>query len=288
MRTKAVRSVEALIPPKFSEEDVSFYKWFAGFLDGDGYLYFYKKRDLPSLQITQAIWNLHLLALLKTKFGGSICKIKTKNQSNSYIYVLTKRSKLIELLHGINGYIRATSRTLQFKKLCNFYNIKWIEPSIFIEPNDQYFSGLFDADGSIVLNVSPKTNYPNVSFSMSSKYEYDIKLFKCLFKGNIILSKKEICYNWKIGKKEEILVAQKCFGKTLKSNKLIRANLIPLFYKLKEEKAYEINSPGKKDWEKFLNDWYDNGADIYRKNCKGRPYTKKARDLTTFEDVIDE
>jgi hypothetical protein len=288
MRTKAVRSVEALIPPKFSEEDVSFYKWLAGFVDGDGYLYFDEKRDQPSLKIAQAGWNLHLLALLEAKFGGSICKIKRKNQSNSYIYCLKKRSKLIELLHGINGYIRATSRTLQFKKLCNFYNIKWIEPSIFIEPNDQYFSGLFDADGSIVLNVNYKTNYPKVYLDVSSKYEHDIKLFKCLFKGSVIPRKKENCYDWNIGKKDEILVAQKCFGKTLKSNKLIRANLIPLFYELKEERAYKSDSPRNKDWEKFLNDWYDNGADIYRKNCKGRPYTKKARDLTTFEDIIDE
>lgn len=288
MRRKPVRSVEALVPPKFSEEDVSFYKWLAGFVDGDGYLYFDEKRDKPSLKIAQAAWNLHLLALLKTKFGGCFFKIKTKNQSNSYLYVLAKRSKLIELLHGINGYIRATSRTLQFKKLCNFYNIKWIEPSIFIEPNDQYFSGLFDADGSIALSVNPKTNYPRVFIIVSSKYEHDIKLFKYLFKGNIILRQKEICYDWKIGKKDEILVAQKCFGKTLKSNKLIRANLIPLFYKLKEERAYKSDSPGKKDWEKFLNDWYDNGADIYRTGCKGRPYTKRARDLRTFEDIIDE
>jgi hypothetical protein len=288
MRRKPVRSVEALVPPKFSQEDVSFYKWLAGFLDGDGYLPFYEKRDEPSLKINQATWNLHLLELLKAKFEGSIRKIKTKNQSNTYIYVLTKRSKLIELLHGMNGYIRATSRTLQFKKLCNFYNITWIEPSIFIEPNDQYFSGLFDADGSIALSVDPKTNYPTVYLSMTSKYEHDIKLFKYLFKGSVIPRKKENCYDWRIGKKDDILVAQKCFGKTLKSNKLIRANLIPLFYKLKEERAYKSDSPGKKDWEKFLNDWYDNGADIYRTGCKGRPYTKKARDLTTFKDVIDE
>jgi hypothetical protein len=285
---KAVRSVEALIPPKFSEEDVSFYKWLAGFLDGDGYLCFYEKKNRPSLQIAQAAWNLHLLQLLETKFGGSIYKINTKNESNSYRYVLKKRGRLIELLHGLNGYIRATSRTLQFKKLCNFYNITSIEPSIFIEPNDQYFSGLFDADGSITLNVAPKTNYPKMSISVSSKYEHDIKLFKYLFKGSIILRKEEICYDWRIGKKEEVLVAQKCFGKELKSNKLIRANLIQLFYQLRAEKAYKKDSPANKDWEKFLNDWYDNGADIYRKNCKGRPYTRKARDLTTFEDVIDE
>ncbi len=132
MKTKAVRSVEALIPPKFSQDDVSFYKWLAGFLDGDGYLCFYEKRNRPSLQIAQAAWNLHLLQLLETKFGGSIRKVNRGDQSNTYNYILNKRSKLVELLHGLNGYIRATSRTLQFKKLCNFYNITSIEPSIFI------------------------------------------------------------------------------------------------------------------------------------------------------------
>jgi hypothetical protein len=279
MRIKPVRSIQPLIPPTFSQEDISFYKWLAGFLDGDGYFAFYEKRDEPSLKIAQATWNLHLLELLKAKFGGCINKIKTEGESNSYRYVLTKRDKLIELLHGMNGYIRATSRTIQFKKLCNFYNITWIEPSIFIEPNDEYFSGIFDADGSIVLNVAPKTNYPRMSFSMSSKYEDDIKLFKCLFKGNIILRKTEICYNWRIAGKEEILFAQKCFGKQLKSNKLIRANLIQLFYELKEERAYKDNSPRNEDWKEFIQNWYNNEADIYRKDCKGRPYTQEARDL---------
>lgn len=288
MRRKPIRSVEALIPPKFSEEDVNFYKWLAGFLDGDGYLYFYEKRDEPSLKIAQAAWNLHLLELLKAKFGGSINKIKTKGESNSYRYVLKTRNELIELLHGLNGYIRATSRTIQFKKLCNFYNITWIEPSIFIEPNDEYFSGIFDADGSIVLHVAPNTNYPRMTLSMSSKYEHDIKLFKYLFKGNIILRKKEVCYDWRIAGKEEILFAQRCFGKKLKSNKLTRANLIQLFYELKEERAYKDNSPRNKDWQQFIQDWYNNEADIYRKDCKERPYTEKARQLRDAKNKFKE
>jgi hypothetical protein len=277
MRRKPVRSIKPLIPPKFSKEDIEFYKWFAGFLDGDGYFAFYEKREEPSLKIAQATWNLHLLELLKEKFGGSINKIKEKRVSNSYRYVLTKRPKLIELLHGLNGYIRATSRTVQFKKLCDFYNITWIEPSICIEPDDQYFSGMFDADGSIVLSVAPNTNYPRMSLTAASKYEHDIRLFKYLFKGNIVLRKKEICYNWRIAGKEDVLFAQKCFGKTLKSNKLTRANLIPLFYELKEKRAYRDDSPQNKDWKKFILDWYNNGADIYRKDCEGVPYTEKAR-----------
>ncbi len=192
MRRKPVRSIEPLIAPKLSQEEINFYKQLAGFLDGDGYFAFYEKKDEPSLKIAQATWNLHLLEFPKDKFGGSIHKIKRKDKSNSYRYVLTKRDSLIILLHGVNRYIRATSRTLQVKKLCNFYNIIWIEPSVLLEQDDQYFSGMFDADGSIVLNVAPKTNYPRMYLTMSSKFENDIKLFKSVFKGNVILRKKRI------------------------------------------------------------------------------------------------
>jgi len=288
MRRKPVRSIEPLIPPELSQEDINFYKWLAGFLYGDGYFAFYEKRDEPSLKIAQATWNLHLLELLKDKFGGSIHKIKGEGESNSYRYVLTKRDSLIKLLHGLNGYIRATSRTLQFKKLCDFYNIIWIEPSVLLEQDDQYFSGMFDADGSIVLNVAPETNYPRMYLTMSSKYESDIKLFKSIFKGNIILRKKEVCYDWRIAGKEEILFAQKYFGAKLRSNKLARANLIPLYYELKEKKAYNKDSPFLKDWEELVKNWYDNGADLYRTDCTGRPYTQEARQLRALENDLDE
>jgi hypothetical protein len=275
---KIVRSPTPLNPPEFTKDDIHFNKWLAGFIDGDGYFYLSTRETLnrnrkAALEIKQALWNNDILLLLKEKLGGNIYK----KQGSTNVYYLRKREHLIPLVHKVNGHIRATSRTVQFKKLCDFYNITWIEPSICIEPDDQYFSGMFDADGSIVLSVAPNTNYPRMSLAAASKYEHDIRLFKYLFKGNIVLSKKEICYYWRIAGKEDVLFAQKYFGKTLKSNKLTRANLIPLFYELKEKRAYRDDSPQNKDWKKFILDWYNNGADIYRKDCEGVPYTEKAR-----------
>jgi hypothetical protein len=37
------------------------------------------------------------------------------------------------------------------------------------------------------------------------------------------------------------------------------------------------NIPTTSDWNNLIERWYDNGADIYRKDCKGVPYTEKAR-----------
>jgi hypothetical protein len=36
-------------------------------------------------------------------------------------------------------------------------------------------------------------------------------------------------------------------------------------------------SPYYQDWLALRERWYDNDADIYRKDCKGRPFTAKAR-----------
>ena len=54
--------------------------------------------------------------------------------------------------------------------------------------------------------------------------------------------------------------------------------LLDCGFKLKEKKAYKKNSPLKENWDNLVNAWYSNGADIYRRDCKGTPYTKKARE----------
>ena len=53
--------------------------------------------------------------------------------------------------------------------------------------------------------------------------------------------------------------------------------MVPLFYDLRDKQAYKIDSHYNGDWNNLIERWYDNGADIYRKDCKGVPYTEKAR-----------
>ena len=286
MAKKFIRSTEPLIPPIFTPEEILFYKWLGGFVDGDGYFNHYEKRNETSLNISQASWNLHLLEQLKKKFGGSLMKINKGEESNAYLYRLAKRDNLIELLHGVNGYIRATSRTIQFKKFCNLYNITYIEPNV-LTPDDPYLAGMFDADGCINLYDTDTKKGRGLSISMSSKYKKDIDCYATNFNGNVITRTTRDCSDWQISSQKDVVFAQECLVKYVKSNKLIRLKLVPLFYKLREIKGYQLDSPFLRDWEDLIENWYDNGADFYRKDCNGRPYTKEARELKALKDSLD-
>lgn len=286
MPKKFIRSCEPLLAPNFSQEDILFYKWLAGFVDGDACFYFYEKRNETSLQIKQATWNLHLLEQLKEKFGGSIRKITDGGKRNSHHYCLAQKDRLIELLHGVNGYIRATSRSVQFKKFCDLYNIAYIEPDV-LKADDPYLAGMFDADGCINLYDTDTKKGRGLSISMSSKYKKDIDCYATNFNGNVITRTTRDCSDWQISSQKDVVFAQECLVKYVKSNKLIRLKLVPLFYKLREIKAYQLDSPFLRDWEDLIENWYDNGADFYRKDCNGRPYTKEARELKALKDSLD-
>ena len=284
MAKKFIRSSEPLIAPNFSQEDVLFYKWLAGFLDGDGYFAFYEKEQQPSLRIKQASWNIHLVELLKKKFGGYLGRASKSEKSNTHEYCLAKKDCLVELLHGVNGYIRATSRTIQYKKLCDFFNIIYIEPKNLSQADDPYFSGMFDADGSIFLDNTDGKNW-KLRLSMTSKYNKDIQMYKEIFGGTIASKSDESYYEWRISAETDVLSAHKHFVQSLRSNKLIRFKLVPLLYELRTKRAYEPNSPLFKEWQSLIETWYDNGADIYRKDCKGRPYTQGARDIKAAKNT---
>jgi hypothetical protein len=265
------KSLTPLVSPVFTESEILFHKWLAGFIDGDGY-FNVRQNQYVRLEITQATWNLHLLKLLKEKFGGNIYKLK--NGPNSHIYYLGSTDPIIKIIHAVNGYIRTNNRTLQFKNACEFYNIEYIQPKA-LEAKDPYFAGIMDSDGSIFVDLDIRTNNPTMEISMAAKYKDDIKVFEETFNGT--LKKRRNFYEWRIRAKKDILFAQKHLQGNLRSNKLIRNNLIPLFYELKEKRAYKKDNKENEQFEQLLKAWYNNGADIYRKGCDGIPYTAKAR-----------
>ncbi len=191
------------------------------------------------------------------------------------------------MLHGVNGYIRATSRSVQFKKFCDLCNITYIQPSD-LTPDDAYLAGMFDADGCIDLYDTDSKKGRGLRISMSAKYKSDTDCYEAIYNGNIISRATRNCSDWQIRAQKDVMFAQESLVRYVKSNKLIRLKLVPLFYELREKKAYNQDSPFLKDWEDLIQNWYDNGADFYRKNCKGRPYTKEARELRALENDLDE
>ena len=281
-----IRSLTPLIAPKFTKSEIQFNKWLAGFIDGDGYFFVSPHETLSGnrrayLSIPQALWNNEILLFLKEKLGGSIYP----KHGNTNIYMLRDRKDLIKLVHQVNGYIRATARTVQFKALCELLNIKYISP-ITLMACDPYLAGLFDADGSLYITSGSQGLKTRVRVEVSAKYEDDLLVFTDAYKGAINYSRTASCYRWVVTATPDVLFVSKCFFGKLKSNKQIRNNLICLFFKLKEKKAYKDNSPLKENWDNLVNAWYSNGADIYRKDCKGTPYTKRAREERELENSL--
>ena len=270
-----IRPLHPLIAPTYTEDEVRFYQWLAGFIDGDGT--FRVTNTYCRLQIEQATWNLHLLQLLERKFGGTIRKCK--RYPNTHIYGLSDRNSLIEIAHGINGNIRATNRIVQFQNLCNVFHINYQSPSS-MSLNNAYLCGFLDADGCVRCDIK----LHNVRINATSKYYDDIKIFETMFGGSILKGKSSDVFIWGISAKSDILFAQKYFEGNTKSNKLIRMKLIPLFYELKDKRAYYADSPYHSAWNEMLENWYDNGADLYRKDCTGRPHSSKARMERNTED----
>jgi len=176
----------------------------------------------------------------------------------------------MQLTHMINGNIRATSRSSQIQAVCNLFNINYVTPNE-ISLDNAYLCGLLDADGSVTCNFK----LHSVAIKVSSKYNEDVAIFSKVLNGNILRSKN--VFTWNISAEGDVLFAQKYFEKYCKSNKLSRIKLIPLFYELRRKKAYKQDSGCHNKWLSFIEEWYSNGADLYRKGCTGRPFRETER-----------
>jgi len=121
----------------------------------------------------------HALAIIKQKLGGSI---KLRSGVNAIRYRLHNKKGMINLIQIINGKIRHTSRIKQLNSICSKLGIDTIYPSD-ITINNGWFSGFFDADGTITYSI--KNNYPQLTISVTNKLFTDIIVFKNTFGGNI-------------------------------------------------------------------------------------------------------
>lgn len=227
----------------------SFNEWLAGLIDGHGSFQLSKK-EYTSLEIVMDIRDKHCLYLIKHKFGGSI---KLKSNINYIRYRLHHKEGLLKLINSVNGLIRNPNRIIQFIKICNKYNIKYIDYSSLNYFNG-WLAGMIDSDGCIYLNETSGQLF--ISISQKNKLILDILVE--LYGGHIYFFKNTNSFKWSIFKKEEVINLLEYFKlNPLRSAKKNRVLLISKYYELRKLKAH-LATPYSilgKQWKLFLNKW---------------------------------
>ena len=222
----------------------------AGLIDGDG-SFLLSKKGYASLEITMDIRDEHALQIIKNVYGGSI---KLRSGANALRYRLHHKLGLLNLINDVNGKIRNSNRLVQLNKICNKYDLNLIYPEE-LTYDSAWFSGFFDADGSVSINGTTT----QLSISASQKtYELLNPLIK-LYNGNIYIDRgSSQSFKWYITRREDILILIEYFKHNpSRSAKKNRLHLIPKYYELKDLKAHTA-LPGtflNKSWHYFYNKW---------------------------------
>ena len=236
------------------EKDNNWNEWFAGLVDGDGSLLISKKGYM-SLEITMSIYDEKTLLQIQKKLKGSI---KIRNNIKAFRYRLHHKNGMIKALNKLNGLCRNSTRIPQLKKICKKADIQYKNP-IPLTLNNGWFSGFFDADGT--LSYSFANTWPQLEISVSNKKAIDCKVFKYFFNGNIYLDKRCNIYKWVISSEKDILFFYNYLKKyPLQSYKHKRILLIPDFLKLRQIRAYNYPKESKtyKNWQIFKDKWFFN------------------------------
>jgi hypothetical protein len=279
MGQRYVRPLLPLIPPVFTKEEILENEWIAGLTDGDGYLNITGNRC--NFEVTQADHNIHLLEFLKSKFGGRIWQQKRNilKDGKTFYYRVSAKEPMIKLAFMLNGNIRGTSRNEQFQRLCQLLNITYIPPVV-LTKESAWYGGMFDADGSISFHFNEKRF---TMLHVKSKYSADVEFYLKDFGGRVRKCGPNVFY-WVVTSKAEILAFNNYLKYLpLKSNKKVRVDMVDEYYELSKKRPLAKGSPYYQDWLALRERWYDNDADIYRKDCKGRPFTAKAREERELE-----
>lgn len=254
-------------------------EWFAGIIDGDGSILIYK--NLVSIEITTDIADKGILLEIAHVFGGNIKNLKNKNAIR---WRIAKKEIVKRIINTINGNIRHTYKIEKLKKACAFFNIEYIAADFNISLNNSYFSGFFDADGSIVLSSKNKIekyrNIPgilgkverlihskgenNCNISCAQKDYENIKIFNNLNMGKIYQRNQKNTnsakYIWRVFYKDIDKFLNYIQLHPLKSQKKKhRASLLNKYVILKKNKAHLSKSDSIEflDWTKFCYEWYE-------------------------------
>jgi len=238
------------VPLTRVEDAARFNQWLGGLIDGNG-CFLLSKKGYASLEIVVELRDKRCLYEIKQAFGGAV---QLRAGDNRLRYRLHNRPGLLKLIAAVNGQIRSPVRLAQLHKVCDKYAIPLIFPAP-LKYRDGWWSGFFDADGSVDLRLVAS----QVEISASQKNKLLLDMLQALYGGQIRALKSAAAFKWHVFRKEEIIrLADDYFknypSRTPKNNRL---RLLPYYFRLREQKAH-LAAPSSvqgKLWVKFLKDW---------------------------------
>lgn len=242
-------SSTAMISKEQQSDQIQFFEWMAGLIDGDGQFQTTKK-GFSSLKIIMGINDKYPLYEIKHKYGGSI---KPISGSNALKYKLHNLKGLINLIKDVNGLIRNPARMLQLNRICEKYNINLLEPKP-LTRNNGWFSGFIDSDGSI--HIDEKSG--QLIISVTQKNKYLLNPLQILYGGRIQILRSKDAFIYSIYRKQEILKLVDGYFKNfpLKSSKTSKIKMIKEFYLLSEYRDLNINYINEfNQWVTFKDKW---------------------------------
>lgn len=215
--------------------EICFNQWLAGLIDGNG-CFLLSKAGYTSCEITLPLADERILRIIQNKLGGSI---KLRSGVKAVRWRLNNIIGMINLIDKINGYIRHTGRFKQLSIVCAALNIQILTPDT-LNNTHGWFSGFFDAEGTINFDFKGTDLHPQLTLSVTNKLLADVLHFKNCFGGEIYFDKsKNGYYKWSFKSQENINLFCEynkiCPIRSIKRNRLF---LIKKYYELVNLGAY--------------------------------------------------
>ena len=232
------------------EENVKFFEWLAGIIDGDG-CFLVSKKGYCSLEIVTQLRDKKILYLIKQKFGGSV---KLISGNNHLRYRLHHKVGLLKLINKINGLIRNPIRILQLGRICEIYGVVLKDPKP-LTYNSGWLAGFIDTDGSVYFNEASGQLF----ITAVQKNRFILEALVELYGGTIYPMVKQEAFKWTCYKKKEVLSLVNDYFKVnpCRSEKMMRISMVNDFYKLRNLHAHSatVNSDLGKAWKYYMIKW---------------------------------
>jgi len=217
------------------KKDTRFNQWLAGLIDGDGSL-LVNKAGYSSCEITVALADERMLRIIQNKLGGAI---KPRSGVQAIRWRLHNRTGMIDLVNRVNGYIRHNGRLVQLNRVCTTLGLPLLSPdSLHMEHG--WFSGFFDADGTIGYYLKGLNDNPQLTLSVTNKLYTDVVHFLNFFDGAIYFDKSQNgYYKWSVQSElnftKFLKYTKVCPPQSIKRNRLF---LVKEYYRLVNLKAH--------------------------------------------------